>query len=650
MEEEAGQPVLIYLHGVGEGDLRQSWRRGLAEGLEEAEYPGLENARIIAPNYAELLRGGEGSSTMPPVTITSSRRERDRVRRDYERRVAALEERIGRHNGGKVFLPAEGVVNLAPKIKKFEQARNYVTDQKVRARVLNMILEQIPSHGRAVLVAHSLGTLIAADLVLRLPAGLHLAGVVTFGSPLGSDSFGVKDVRKNLEHPPANVDWWVNYWSRTDPVSAGHGISTVFPWVLDVPVVTHLGPAAAHEPQRFLCQAVVAQAVGYGLFGSTSREVAVLSSAVDIPLDYKEFLALGLLRYGHLVAQQLEEKGEKKARFDGALAAVQQRIVTGLLDRCEKESRPVSAFLAQLAVAEPVGGREQPGRHGEQPGRAGEHRGRDAGHKPVPPLGYTDLEQALPLLVDLAERSGVEPYDIEVSKKARIAALGDFTAELGLGSKLGTDVFEALDRAKKVLPGEVKRNWAKWGALGVGVVSMATAGLAFLPAAGLTGAAAVTSALAGFGPGGMIGGVLTSLGLASFGTGSLAYGILGSDSSPEMVWTVASARLAFLLLRTQCGLDNDQRIWLRWREEEAALIRAIENLGAFSDSRSEQLKDLQTKRDTIQKAMDFAQKEELFGTISQEEAGEEPAGEAGAAAELERRGMLALEWINPKRS
>jgi predicted alpha/beta hydrolase family esterase len=48
-----------------------------------------------------------------------------------------------------------------------------------------------------VLLAHSLGSVIAADLLTRLPAGIEVSGVITVGSPAGL--LGVRTGSDRLE-------------------------------------------------------------------------------------------------------------------------------------------------------------------------------------------------------------------------------------------------------------------------------------------------------------------------------------------------------------------------------------------------------------------------------------------------------------------
>ena len=76
---------------------------------------------------------------------------------------------LGAHAAGwAVPLAAETVPAV---MKVIPQARRYLEDEATRANTLHRVLAELPESGPIVLLAHSLGTVIAADLLTRLPAG-----------------------------------------------------------------------------------------------------------------------------------------------------------------------------------------------------------------------------------------------------------------------------------------------------------------------------------------------------------------------------------------------------------------------------------------------------------------------------------------------
>lgn len=581
----AEKPHLIFLHGVGKGDPDEKWRQGLLRGLEAAGYPGLEGVRVIAPRYALDLKEAGPNQKLPPVTIRTPKSERARFRREFEARTSAMEARLARHRGGPGLAAAEMVVDFAAASPFFGQAKNYVTNRDVRAQVLSRILERMPHSGRAVLVAHSLGTVIAVDLIRRLPPGLEIVGVVTAGSPLASGSFTTDFLQENAIDPPRNVGWWVNLWSNRDPVTALRGVSSVFPWLLDLHVANPINPAAAHAASAYLSSEIAGAAIGYGLYGSRNKDIVLARRDVVVPLDEVEEIALQGLRYAHLIKDNLA--GDVSERFRAALRHVQGDIVEDFKQRARMQPRPLHPLIAALDfdAADPEAQVPQP----------------DRAH-------HVSKEVVLARLVALAQRSPIEPFEIEVDRDIRQAALKELTAEMGLGSFLGEQVFDALKTAEGALPGRTRTNWIKWSVLGAGftVFAIGTAGLALAPAVGLTGAAAVTSALASFGPGGMIGGLLSAGSLVSAGAGGIAVGVMSPANTSGSVETLIASQLALLILRQRNGLDVGGDIWAMWKDAEMALVREINRVSEISDEKAASVVELQKKLEAVQAAMTYA--------------------------------------------
>jgi hypothetical protein len=56
---------LVYLHGVGDGDLDRGWLAALNEGLDAQKLPAISDDDVIAPHYADILSSADAS---PPVS------------------------------------------------------------------------------------------------------------------------------------------------------------------------------------------------------------------------------------------------------------------------------------------------------------------------------------------------------------------------------------------------------------------------------------------------------------------------------------------------------------------------------------------------------------------------------------------------------
>lgn len=567
------------------------WRGGLNRGLAAAGYSPLEDDKIIAPTYPDLLLRLNGdprrnNEPIPPITQPKlSSAERKQERTDFDRRIAAMERRLAdaADVGPKpIANMAELAAAAAFNLENFREASNYMHDDAVRRSVLNRIIDNLPASGSIVIVGHSLGSVIAADLLPRIPRHLKVAGMVTIGSPLAQGNFDLGKLETDLKDPPSNLAWWVNFWSPWDPVAALRGASTVVPWLLDVRVSTPIQPTAAHSAHEYLEEELVGKAIGYALYGSQSANLAVIETGLDVQLDHEEQLVLANLRMAHLIWKQL--KGNTKHQYGGALADTQFQVVADLIAKRKLEGRSVPSAISYLQTSD-VG---------------------DPHTLRVPRLSlFPTREEAAKDLVALAVQNPLLPYEVEVKESVRINAMRQLAIEMQLTAKQGEDVFDALNEASKALAGKTK--FVKWGLMGVGAVAVAASGGLLLPAApGLVGAAALTSALASFGPGGMIGGLITAGALVSAGSGTIAVGAMTSGSTPDEVEGILQVQLTRQILRAKWRLPMDRSVWQMWTDLERDLIRKLTRLERFSDKNSRGLKDIEQKLATVRKAIRYA--------------------------------------------
>ncbi len=590
--------ALLFLHGVGSGDQNDNWKAALDRALTDVGYPQLDEAEVAAPKYAFALRGSDDNDPLPGVTIKAPSGEaRKRNRRDFDRRMVAVEMRLGRHDRGVGWFGGDQVIDNALGLRSFEQAKNYLTNRQIRAQVLNRVLRGLPKSDSLVIVGHSLGSVIAADLLRRLPVGLEVAGLITIGSPLAHPSFDPGDLRAELTEPPQNLAWWVNFWNPADPVTAHRGVSSVFPWMMDSRIQPKVN-LQAHDAETYLADEAVATTVGYALFGSLSRTLVVAERGIDTPLDYPETLALMALRYAYLTMTKLE--GDRRERYSNALRLVQANTFDRVKERNDRVERPIPNAIAGLMVdlSDPASVAHEPSR-----------------------INHLSKEEAIVPLTVLATENVIQPFEIDVPEKVRIEAIEDLTKEMGLGRQMGRDVHEAAEEARRVLTGSGTA-WFKWASIGVGALALtvATGGLALAAAPGLAGAAAITSALAAFGPGGMIGGLLTAGSLATVGGGGLMAGLANPTTTAETVEAVVSTQLAAAILRKRQGLEEAATTWNNLVETENELRREIARLGPLSDESAPALKRLKRKLDTINRALNYLSDKGL-GPIDSDDTG-----------------------------
>lgn len=589
---------LLYLHGVGNGDPRDAWRRALDKALQEVGYPGLDEVEVIAPKYPDVLRADSGDRTqkIPPVTTPRLSAEEQRaVRRRVERATAELETILGEP------IPASpvGVTDsLAPIVLRvLRQAHNYVTKPGIRARTLRTVLDELPEEGEVVIVGHSLGSIIAIDLLRRLPPKLTVTGLVTIGSPAAHPNLHEDSDRLEMKAPVDHVGWWVNVWSNGDAVTGLRGIWRHFPWALDLQV----GLGLDHRTTTYLRSKPVATAIGRGLFGSLSTEVAVVEGTPDVALNSLEVRLALWLAYAQFLRDHL--KGATQERFGAALRVVQHEVLERLIENYQHDHVRIPQQLLDLRVSP------------DDPGDQDMPRPR--------PLTQLSKEEAVLALVALATTNPVRPYEIEVPDDVRRLAFHDLTVWMGLGGGLGTNLHQAMQTASKaVYPVD---QWKFWVGIGIGAAVLVAGpiGLALAAPAGLAGGAAILGALSAFGPGGMVGGLVTAGAITTTGAGTIAATLVSSSSTAEDVEVTVIQLLTAAILRSREGLEQDLGVWLALSEIQRQTGREVARLSAYSDEKAPGVEALRRKARAADRAMAYLVKNHLVEGLTDEE----PKGE-----------------------
>ncbi|MGP5593705.1 hypothetical protein [Corynebacterium flavescens] len=631
---------LLYLHGVSTSKTHDSgpseaWKTALFAELEELGFRNLDSFRVIEPSYTDLLHSNDAKADVPPTTTKRlGKVEAEDHLRAYQERVSALEVKWGYSYEGPGMAYQDSLVSAVKNFGAFRQAKSYVEDDNVRAQVLNKILDSLPDEGRLVIVGHSLGSVIAADLVTRISPKVQVEGMVTIGSPLGTSYFSGKKLTKELVNSPQNLGWWVNLWGTGDPVAASRGISAKIEWVLDLPVKTGWKPVPAHSSKNYLSNPNVANLIGTALLGPLCREIVPVDSGVDVPFDQAEWLAVAALRYVYLVECQLKENSKSKKdketleRYSGARILVQSRAITELIERRKTEAKPIPSELIRMSIELA-----------------------EEGKKTAPePTQLTRLsrEDAVEIVPRLLTENLINPYEISIREEIRKEAAKDLSAELGLRSTFGVQALESIQLVQEELRGgsNALGNGLILGAAGLGAVAMvvATGGLALAAAPGAFGAAAVTSALAAFGPGGMIGGLFSSGALLSAGSGTLALSLSNTRASAAVVEEMLVLPLVEAELRKKLKLEANPSIWFEIVEAEMNVRREYQQLVPFCDHKSAALKGLKSKLTSIVRALDFLRALGLEPGVEKSEAKKAPKKAAkktakDADAKAERRAV-----------
>jgi endonuclease G, mitochondrial len=291
--QRAGTRQVVFLHGRGQqgrdpAALRAGWAGGLARGLAGAGLPPLDAKDAWFPYYGDTLAtmvtsGRERAATdafgVEPTTAEAYAPDDPSTRSVYAALIDEAAARAGMPAGEREaaveggFLG--GLVSLLQRPLSwiadrsglddaviatiFRDVAAYLDREPVRTGVLNAVLETVPTEGEVVLVAHSLGTVVAVDLIEKLPPGVTVPLLVTAGSPLGMDS-----VHKRLltggPMRPARVGTWLNAWAAADAVAIGCPLAGTWTGVQDI--LTQNRKDRAHDIDEYLSAAAVAADIG----------------------------------------------------------------------------------------------------------------------------------------------------------------------------------------------------------------------------------------------------------------------------------------------------------------------------------------------------------------------------------------------------
>ena len=576
------QTDLLFLHGINDSQ-DKPWDVTLAAMLGQAGFPdNLAGVRLLVPSYLSQLDGKDLSSSSPARTYSAPAEGSAtdlRLRAKYRVQHASLAQQL-RHavdrqvNPGMINKPRPTAEKIALKMKVAKQAGNYASRPEVRNSVLATVLDSINESRSLVILAHSLGTLVALDLIRYLPKGTSARLLVTVASPLGADPLFQEqlfDGRRSYQFPYGVVDSWINVFNPLDYVAGGAGLRTLCPESLDV--VRNVG-FGEHGLAPQLDDEDFGGVIGRALYDPPARKPAGRGKVTKLP-DEVVFPLL-MQHFGQCQSAALRDAGGRRSsdrsrRLTEAVHLQGQRLEDKWRD--DPELLKVARLLGEDATG-PLAA---------------------ALARPDAPVADAALLMAL--------TNPIEPFEIEIPRKVEVAAQRAYLASVGLTTLTLEDVEKALERARdpfKTFREHIPRPvWYGLGAVGA-AAAVAAPILLFAGVAGASaaGAAAITGALAAFGPGGMIGGLLTLTLAVGGGTATSAIG-LGSAiarSSPEAFKQSATELIARAILSRQLLVPAAGRT--EWVILTQALAQAESDLyfvRGISDPRAQSVRALNTK-------------------------------------------------------
>ncbi|WP_032375262.1 hypothetical protein ACN9MI_07760 [Rhodococcoides fascians] len=571
---------IVFLHGIGDGDPKMGWLEGLNRGLTQAGYPPVDAESVIAPRYQSKLKTAGVSAKLPPVTYKP--KHDSSGRRGFERRQGKVQRKLGLQSGVRSFgfdrLPEaplsvlqEAAINSVPWYD-LPQVKRYMQNEGTRGAILQHILDFLPSSGDIILVGHSLGSVIAIDLLDNLHEDLHVRRFVTIGSPASSRPLHENSDRLLKKFPYERVDDWTNFFDNRDLVTGGRGLASTFPGAQDFAI--DIG--GKHGAGLYLGDPVVSGLIADVLY--PTKAVALRESGIAVRLADAEASVLLSLHFAHAVQRHVKNK-DAAARYADALSAQQDELVAQVELAATASNTALAPELFELAQ----------------------------GSLPRLPRRW-ELHEAVRELVVLSMTNLVEPYEIDVDRAPK-DALADITVELGFQRSTGTKIGAAIEEVQSYIS---RKGGVPWGrvltaAAGVAIVAAGPVGLLVAAPAGVFGAAALTGGLAALGPGGMVGGLAMLGGLAGTGAAvaTTAATASGGQGQPVHDSNTLVLRVAVEHAHKMLALPYDEALWYQVTDLETHLSARINRLSVYSDPKSSALETLRSGQYTVNRLLAF---------------------------------------------
>ncbi len=570
---------VVFLHGIGDGNRDYDWLDGLNRGLTQAGFEPVDRADVLAPRYADLLKTDGISAKLPAITYKA--KDDALARREFERRQARVQRLLRQEFGVRTYgfnLIPDPVWNAAPgavvdylSMYDLDQVRRYIGNDGLRAAIMLRIINALPDDGEVVLIGHSLGSVIAIDLLDHLPEQLHVRRFITIGSPAGIRALHEGSERLLKRFPYSRVDDWSNFLNVRDIVTGGRGLASTFPGAQDFMLTVR-----GHQADTYLGDPAVAGLIADALYPPV-EPAAPTGTDIAVRMSEAEASALLVQHFGEAVARHIKDS-ERADRYRATLQILRDDL---------------AAQLAQQAAGGQL--------------LAPELQEIIAGSLPTLPHRW-ELHEAIGELVVLALTNCVTPYEIDTGD-APIKALEDIAEALGFRRDVGKTVATAIKDVQAAVSGKSGVPWGRvlTAAAGVALIAAGPVGLAVAAPAGAFGAAAVAGGLAAFGPGGMVGGLAMVSGLAGTGAATTAAALASGHGTAEAAPNLDKLmmRVAAEHARKLLDLGYDSRLWYQVTDFESQVSAVINRLEPFNDPKSARVTQLTAAKVAINALLQF---------------------------------------------
>jgi hypothetical protein len=610
------QIKILFCHGINtKPDLR--WLDVVNRSLELMHAASIPARVVVSPDYSDLL-SATTVEVIEPAQGPKPYRNTEEERLGYLQRQADLGRRLSTagitpprvgKNAGRYPKPPTSAVNGVLKFGIVKQAQQYRRDPDRRSAIRSRVMSRIDPRFDWLVIGHSLGTLVALDLVRHIDGPIRVPLIITVASPLGHFHDEKDLFTGELDYQ--RIGGWLNLYNVNDPVPSGKGLSHYYPDVLDLPASL---PARVHSASPLLSRPAVALEIQRARGGKIPKpplrrgtrtmtwDLTALHAAAGLQLSYHTLELLKANAKGR-AARYATARSLTIDEFEDALSD-QARQAAASTEEVERSRRTlyVSFPDPRSSLAPFIKNK----------------------------LAANDYATLLTVLVTT---NPIAPFDIGISEDVRQNARKRTAVDFGMpGAHVDTartiykqareSYVTTTERASRTLRHPV----AGPVMIGVGLVAVIAApALIFAAApAGLAGAAAVTSGLAALGPGGMMGGLAVVGTVGALGGATASAGAMAAIGRAVAAGSPADVRQWCIELMTRAAIDKELKITTQPGVQErealenasATLNAAITRLNTVSDSDGPTLKLEKLKADYVRKAVRWVDKRGVGSTAA----------------------------------
>jgi len=295
--------TVLLIHGINNQDnskenIKKTWSDALKSGAAKAGRTMPNNVKFIAAFYGDVLfeeteSWNKNKPTSSPMSIESPDEDyaNDEVAAlylEFQKKYGISDKQISQElDAGDNFQAqkrmAKGIHKswlkaIARVLEKIlpskgkrvakiflSQAAAYLhkpgLKEKIDDLVMTQIINGLPKDEKVVIISHSLGTIVAYDLMRRLRHQVKVKLLLTAGSPLG-----IEIVKRRLGPPLIclpNVDKWVNVSDREDFVAFQTKLTSTTFGCDKIENIDRLdnGDEDAHDVLKYLAHDIVAKEI-----------------------------------------------------------------------------------------------------------------------------------------------------------------------------------------------------------------------------------------------------------------------------------------------------------------------------------------------------------------------------------------------------